>query len=200
MENSGAGGIAGTCRLRSGRSAGGVAQAAEQLQASLESKQTGELMALLHADFQAQQQYDRDWARRTATLMFMRHRNVRVIALSQRSWIDATYPDRGHTEAQVALTGAEACCRSRPGTIRSGWSGDRRTAAGNWRVCSGSEQRRLQATSLAPDQLRGVVASAFGLAEQTGARRWSTSASRASSQRYLRSGLPTRAVLYPSSR
>ena len=96
----------------------------------------------LHADFQAQQQYDRDWARRTATLMFMRHRNVRVIALSQRSWIDATYPDRGHTEAQVALTGAEALLPQQAGhyQVRLEWR--QRTAAGNWRVCSGSEQRR----------------------------------------------------------
>ncbi len=42
--------------------------AAERLQASLESKQTSALMELLHADFQAQRQYDRDWARRTAML------------------------------------------------------------------------------------------------------------------------------------
>ncbi len=107
-------------------------QAAEQLQASLESKQTGELMALLHADFQAQQQYDRDWARRTATLMFMRHRNVRVIALSQRSWIDATYPDRGHTEAQVALTGAEALLPQQAGhyQVRLEW----RHENGSWQL------------------------------------------------------------------
>ncbi|MFL9807549.1 MAG: hypothetical protein E2594_05425 [Pseudomonas sp.] len=107
-------------------------QAAEQLQASLESKQTGELMALLHADFQAQQQYDRDWARRTATLMFMRHRNVRVIALSQRSWIDATYPDRGHTEAQVALTGAEVLLPQQAGhyQVRLEW----RQENGSWQL------------------------------------------------------------------
>ena len=84
------------------------------------------------AEFQAQQQYDRDWARRTATLMFMRHRNVRVIALSQRSWIDATYPDRGHTEAQVALTGAEALLPQQAGhyQVRLEW----RQENGSWQL------------------------------------------------------------------
>ncbi|MCW3149347.1 hypothetical protein N8H22_12150 [Stutzerimonas stutzeri] len=81
--------------------------AVQQLQDSLEGKRTATLMELLHPDFRAQQQHDRDWARRTAALMFLRHRNVGVLALGQRSWIDPTYPDRGHTEAQVALTGAE---------------------------------------------------------------------------------------------
>ncbi|MCQ4325148.1 hypothetical protein CXK94_01380 [Stutzerimonas stutzeri] len=97
--------------------------AAERLQASLESKQTSVLMELLHADFQAQRQYDRDWARRTAALMFLRHRNVKVIALTQRSWIDPTYPDRGHTEAQLALTGAEALIPQRAGhyQVRLQW-------------------------------------------------------------------------------
>jgi len=107
-------------------------RAAEQLQTSLESKQTGERMALLHADFQAQRQYDQEWARRTATLMFLRHRNVRVIALSQRSWIDATYPDRGYTEAQVALTGTEALLPQQAGhyQVRLEW----RQENGNWQL------------------------------------------------------------------
>ncbi|RYJ62846.1 hypothetical protein [Pseudomonas songnenensis] len=107
-------------------------QAAEQLQTRLESKQTGALMELLHPDFQAQRQYDREWARRTATLMFVRQRNVRVIALSQRSWIDPTYPDRGHTEAQVALTGAEALLPQQAGhyQVRLEW----RQEQGQWQL------------------------------------------------------------------
>src|SRR3546814_13256585 len=101
------------------------------------NKQVGDLMELLHADFQAQRQYDQEWARRTATLMFLRHRNVRVIALSQRSWVDPTYPDRGHTEAQVTLAGAESLLTQQAGrseerrvgkecvsTCRSRWSPD----------------------------------------------------------------------------
>lgn len=98
-------------------------QATEALQTSLENKQTGKLMELLHADFQAQRQYDNEWARRTATLMFLRHRNVRVIALNERSWVDPTYPDRGHTEAQVALTGAESLLPQQAGhyQVRLEW-------------------------------------------------------------------------------
>lgn len=59
----------------------------------------------------------------TATLMFLRHRNVRVIALNERSWVDPTYPDRGHTEAQVALTGAESLLPQQAGhyQVRLEW-------------------------------------------------------------------------------
>jgi hypothetical protein len=114
--------------------------AVEQLQAKLESKQTGALMELLHADFQARRQYDREWARRTATLMFLRHRNVRVIALSQRSWVDPTYPDRGHTEAQVALTGAEALLPQQAGHYQSGSSGARSRVNGSWRAWNGTDR------------------------------------------------------------
>ena len=39
--------------------------------------------------------------------MFLRHNNVRVITLSKNSRLDATYHDRGHTDAQVTLAGAE---------------------------------------------------------------------------------------------
>lgn len=89
--------------------------AVESLQESIESKDTSRLMDLIHQEFSANQEADRDWARRTATLMFLRHRNVNVIALTSRSWIDPTYPDKGYSEAQVALTGAEALLPQRLG-------------------------------------------------------------------------------------
>lgn len=89
--------------------------AAESLQQSIEKRDPGALMDSLHADFIANGQYGRDWAQRTATLMFLRHRNVNVIRLSSRNWIDPTYPDRGHSEAQVALTGAENLLPQRVG-------------------------------------------------------------------------------------
>ena len=89
--------------------------AVESLQESIESKDTSRLMDLIHQEFSANQEADRDWARRTATLMFLRHRNVNVIALNSRSWIDPTYPDKGYSEAQVALTGAEALLPQRLG-------------------------------------------------------------------------------------
>ncbi len=89
--------------------------AVESLQESIESKDTSRLMDLVHQEFSANQEADRDWARRTATFMFLRHRNVNVIALNSRSWIDPTYPDKGYSEAQVALTGAEALLPQRLG-------------------------------------------------------------------------------------
>lgn len=89
--------------------------AAESLQRSIEERDTGALMDCLHADFAANGQYGRDWAQRTATLMFLRHRNVKVLRLASRNWIDSTYPDRGHSEAQVALTGAENLLPQRVG-------------------------------------------------------------------------------------
>jgi hypothetical protein len=41
------------------------------------------------------------------TLLFMRHKNVSVLALSKANSLDPTYREKGYTDAQVALTGAE---------------------------------------------------------------------------------------------
>ena len=81
--------------------------AVQRLQDSLEAKRTSDVLEQLHPQFSAQQHYDRDWAKRTMTLMFLRHKQVRVVAIGKRSEIDATYANRGHTRAEVALTGAE---------------------------------------------------------------------------------------------
>jgi hypothetical protein len=81
--------------------------AVQQLQDNLEAKDSGAVLEQLHPQFGAQQQYDRAWAQRTMALLFLRHKQVRVLALSQSSRIDSTYGSKGHTEAQVALTGAE---------------------------------------------------------------------------------------------
>lgn len=89
--------------------------AAKSLQDSLENKDNRELMSRIHPEFMANGELDGDWVKRTATLMFPRHRNVRVIALNHRSWIDSTYPDKGYSEAQVALTGAEGLLPQRVG-------------------------------------------------------------------------------------
>ena len=56
--------------------------AVESLQESIESKDTSRLMDLVHHEFSANQEADRDWARRTATLMFLRHRNVNVSGIT----------------------------------------------------------------------------------------------------------------------
>ena len=100
------------CALMAGCGAKDDPQAAleaavQRLQENLEAKKTGAVLEQLHPEFSAQQSFDRDWAKRTMTLLFLRHKNVQVIALSKTSWLDPTYGEKGHTEAQVALTGAE---------------------------------------------------------------------------------------------
>lgn len=82
--------------------------AVQRLQDNLQAKNTGEVLEQLHPQFRAQQQYDREWARRTMALLFLRHKQVRVIAIGKNSEIDPTYRDKGHTRAEVALAGAES--------------------------------------------------------------------------------------------
>lgn len=82
-------------------------KAVNQLQENLEAKRTSEVLDQLHPQFSAKNEYDRVWAQRTMALMFLRHKNVQVIALGKQSQIDPTFKDKGHTEAEVTLTGAE---------------------------------------------------------------------------------------------
>lgn len=81
--------------------------AVQQLQETIEAKQTDAVLEQLHSDFRAQRELDRDWAKRSMTLLFLRHRNVRMIALGKRSWIDPAITSKGYSEAQVGLSGAE---------------------------------------------------------------------------------------------
>lgn len=81
--------------------------AVQQLQDNLEAKRNDEVLEQLHPQFAAQQQYDREWARRTMALLFLRHKQVRILAIGSRSEIDPTYSSKGRTQAEVALTGAE---------------------------------------------------------------------------------------------
>ncbi|MBD2837323.1 hypothetical protein ID144_09770 [Pseudomonas sp. JM0905a] len=81
--------------------------AVQELQDNLEAKKTSAVLEQLHPQFIAQQENDRDWANRTMTLLFMRHKNVSVIALSKANSLDPTYREKGYTDAQIALTGAE---------------------------------------------------------------------------------------------
>lgn len=80
--------------------------AVQQLQDNIEAKQTSAVLEQLHPQFSANQQYDREWAKRTMLMLFMRNQKVSVIAFSKNSTIDPTYPDKGNTEAEIALTGA----------------------------------------------------------------------------------------------
>lgn len=81
--------------------------AVQQLQDNLEGKRNSAVMEQLHPEFRAQQQFDREWAKRTMLGLFLRYQNVRVIALSKSSSLDPTNSTKGYTEAQVAVTGAE---------------------------------------------------------------------------------------------
>lgn len=80
--------------------------AVQQLQDNIEAKRSSAVLEQLHAQFSAEQQYDREWAKRTMLALFMRHQNVSVIAFSKRSQIDPTYTEKGHTDAEIAVTGA----------------------------------------------------------------------------------------------
>lgn len=100
-----------------------LAAAAKTLQANIENKDTAALLAQIHPEFRANRSLDREWVRRTATLMFLRHRNVQVLALSSDSQIDPSYAGKGHSQAQVALTGAQGLLPERAGhyPVRLEW-------------------------------------------------------------------------------
>lgn len=111
--------------------------AVQQLQDNLEAKDSGAVLEQLHPQFSAQQQYDRAWAQRTMALLFLRHKQVRVLALSRSSRIDPTYGSKGHTQAQVALTGAEGLIpdSARHYSVRLEWwleDGEWRLAKLDW--------------------------------------------------------------------
>lgn len=80
--------------------------AVQQLQDNIEAKRSSEVLEQLHPQFRAEQEYDREWAKRTMLALFMRHQKVGVIAFSKRSQIDPTSANKGYTEAEIALTGA----------------------------------------------------------------------------------------------
>lgn len=83
-------------------------KAVDRLQTALEAKNTGDVLDMLHADFYAQQHGDnREWAKRTMTLIFLRYKNINIVALKKQNSLDAARPGYARTEAEVALTGAE---------------------------------------------------------------------------------------------
>jgi len=111
--------------------------AVQQLQDNIEAKDNGAVLEQLHPQFSAQQQYDRTWAQRTMALLFLRHKQVRVLAIGTRSEVDPTYSDKGHTRAEVALTGAEGLIPDsvRHYSVRLEWwleDGEWRLARLNW--------------------------------------------------------------------
>jgi hypothetical protein len=97
--------------------------AVQKLQDNLEARKTGDVMDQLHANFQAGEGMDREWAKRTMTLMFMRYANIKIIAVTRNSRIDAGSSQVGHTEAQVLVTGAQGLIpeRAEPYAVKLQW-------------------------------------------------------------------------------
>ncbi|MDR2260641.1 MAG: hypothetical protein LBE06_06850 [Azoarcus sp.] len=107
--------------------------AAGELQAALEAKAAERVLAVLHSGFGVPgADNGRDWARRTMTLMFMRHKNVTVAVLYRDNRRDPRVPDRAVTEAEVTLLGAENLLPERAAhyRVRLEWG----LEAGAWKV------------------------------------------------------------------
>ena len=98
-------------------------KAVQQLQDNLEAKKTSAVLEQLDIAFRAQRELDRDWAKRTMTLMFLQHQNLRIVAVSRSSRIDAQTPTTGLTDAQVLLTGAQGLVpdQAAPYSVKLQW-------------------------------------------------------------------------------
>lgn len=76
--------------------------AVQRLQDALEARDADAVLALLDARFRAQDDLDREWARKTMALMFLRYQQVKVIAVARSSRVDPAAGRIGRTEAQPA--------------------------------------------------------------------------------------------------
>lgn len=108
--------------------------AADSLQRALDEKQTSEVMALLHPEFGTDQGMDAQWARRTMTGLFLRHRTVSVVVLKREAELAPGALDAARVEALVVLVGAERLVpdAARQYRVRSEWRRD--GADGDWRL------------------------------------------------------------------
>jgi hypothetical protein len=79
--------------------------AVQRLQDNLEAKSAGAVLDQLAADFQAQSELDREWAKRKMTVLFLQNANAKVVALTRSSRI--TGETSGETDAQVVLAGGQ---------------------------------------------------------------------------------------------
>ncbi|PZO14758.1 MAG: hypothetical protein DCF26_14515 [Burkholderiales bacterium] len=106
--------------------------AVQKLQDNLEAKDTSAVIDQFDTSFQAQEGLDRDWARKTMTLMFLRYASVKVIAVTRKSSIDPTAPQAGLTQAQVLVTGAQGLIpeRAAPYEVRLEW----RRVSDDWKL------------------------------------------------------------------
>lgn len=108
----------------------------QRLQDALEAKDTDAVMDLLDAKFRAQSGesdgLNREWARKTMALMFLRYQQVKVIAVTRSSRLDAAGGQTGRTEAQVLVTGAQGLIpeRAAPYAVRLEWWRE----GGDWKL------------------------------------------------------------------
>lgn len=108
----------------------------QRLQDALEAKDADAVMDLLDAKFRAQSGesdgLDREWARKTMALMFLRYQQVKVIAVTRSSRVDAAGGQTGRTEAQVLVTGAQGLIpeRASPYAVQLEWWRE----GGDWKL------------------------------------------------------------------
>jgi len=95
--------------------------AAQTLQESLEARRAGAVLDQLAPDFRAQSDLDREWAKRTMTLLFLQNANVKVVALTRSSRV--TGETSGETDAQVVLAGGQGLVpeRAAPYLVKLHW-------------------------------------------------------------------------------
>lgn len=95
----------------------------QELQDNLEAKKAGDVMDQLHSSFQAGEGRDREWVKRTLSLMFMRYASIKIIAITRHSRIDSGSSQVGHTEARVVVTGAQGLIpeRAEPYAVTLQW-------------------------------------------------------------------------------
>lgn len=100
--------------------------AAQRLQDALEARDSGAVFDMLDPKFRANDEFDRDWARKTMALMFLRYASVKVVAVTQSHRIDPPGSPIGVTEAQIVVTGAQGLIpeRAAPYTVQLRWQRD----------------------------------------------------------------------------
>ena len=106
--------------------------AVEDLQAAIESRDTGDVMDLLDANFRGSGNLEPESARRLLTATFLRYQNIRVVALARSNTIDPTAPTLARTQAQVIVTGAQGLIpeRAEPYAVNLEW----RLVDGDWKL------------------------------------------------------------------
>jgi hypothetical protein len=95
--------------------------AVQALQDNLEAKRTGAVLDQLAPEFRAQSELDREWAKRTMTVLFLQNANVKVVALNRSSRV--TSKTSGETDAQVVLAGGQGLIpkRASPYSVKLRW-------------------------------------------------------------------------------